>query len=115
MEQNEITMEQRDTVTILDIKGDITVFSEPFLNEAYSNASNLGASRILLKFDANAYINSGGIALLIQLLAQAKRANQVVAIAGLSSHFKKIFHMVGISKFARIFDSPEDAIMNLSA
>jgi len=115
MEKNEITIEQRDTVTILDIKGDITVFSEPFLNEAHTNANNLGASKILLNFDAGAYINSGGIALLIQLLAQAKRTNQVIAIAGLSSHFKKIFHMVGITKFARIFDSPEEAVMTLSA
>ena len=115
MEQNEITIEQRDTVTILDIRGDITVFSEPFLNEAYNKASSLGASKLLLKFDANAYINSGGIALLIQLLAQAKRTNQVVAIAGLSNHFKKIFHMVGITKFATIFDSLDEAVSTLSA
>jgi len=115
MEQNEITIEQRDTVIILDIRGDITVFSEPFLNEAYNKASRLGASRLLLKFDANAYINSGGIALLIQLLAQAKRTNQIIAIAGLSNHFKKIFNMVGITKFARIFDSLEEAVSAFSA
>ncbi len=114
MEQNEIRIEQRDVVTILDIKGDITVFSEPYLNKAYTTASDSGAIKILLRFDGNAYINSGGIALLIQLLAQAKRNNQQIAIVGLSNHFKKIFHMVGITKFAKIYDSSEDALEMLS-
>ena len=47
----------------------------------------------------DAYINSGGIALLIQILAQTKRNNQQIGITGISDHFEKIFHMVGITKF----------------
>lgn len=114
MEQNDIRIEQRDVVTILDIKGDITVFSEPYLNKAYATACDSGAVKILLRFDGNAYINSGGIALLIQLLAQAKRNDQQIAITGLSNHFKKIFHMVGITKFAKIYDTMEDALGAMS-
>jgi anti-anti-sigma factor len=114
MEQNEIKIEWRDSVTLLDIQGDVTIFSEPFLNEAYRNANTQGASRILLKFDANAYINSGGIALLIQLLAQTRKNNQQVGLTGLSAHFKKIFNMVGITKFAKIYNTIEEALEELS-
>ena len=113
-EVNEIKLETRDAVTIMDIKGDVTAFSEPFLNDAYQNANSLGAGKILLKCDSNAYINSGGIAVLIQVLAKTRKNDQVIGITGISEHFKKIFHMVGITKFAKIYDSLEDALAQLA-
>jgi anti-anti-sigma factor len=111
---NDIKLEKQGEVTLFDIKGDITAFSEPFLNEAYKNSSNLGAKKILLKFEESAYINSGGIAVLIQILAQTKRNNQSIGITGLSDHFKKVFKMVGITKFAAIHPSVDDALKAMS-
>jgi hypothetical protein len=32
--QNEITLETHGTVTLLDIKGDVTTYSDPFLKDA---------------------------------------------------------------------------------
>jgi anti-anti-sigma factor len=113
-EVNEIKLETRDAVTIMDIKGDVTAFSEPFLNDAYQSASAQGAGKILLKFDSNAYINSGGIAVLIQVLAQTQKNRQVIGITGISDHFKKIFQMVGITKFAQIYDSVKDSLKQMA-
>lgn len=112
--ENEIRLEKKGDVTIMNIKGDITAFSDPFLNEAYQEATHLGTRKIILKSNKEAYINSGGIALLIQLLARIKSNNQRVVIAGISDHFKKIFTMVGITKFAPIYDSEEAALQNLA-
>ena len=110
---NEITLETHGAVTILDIEGDITAFSEPFLNESYQKATDQGAINILLKIAEDTYINSGGIAVLIQILAQTKKNNQVIGITGISDHFKKIFHMVGITKFANIHNSLEEALQTM--
>ena len=107
---NQINFEHHGAVTLLDIQGDITSFSEPFLTEAYQNVNDQGASNILLKIDTDAYINSGGIAVLIQILSQTRQNNQNIGIAGVSAHFKKIFSMVGITKFADIHDTVESAI-----
>ena len=114
-QSNQIKLEEQGGVTIFDIEGDLTSLSEPFLDDAYQKANEKDARKILLKIDKNAYINSGGIALLIQLMAQIKSNNQSVAIAGISEHFKKIFNMVGITKFAQIYDSVEAAIEKLTA
>lgn len=105
-----INLEQQGDITIVDIKGDVTAFSESFFKEAYQKANAQNTKKLLLKFDVDAYINSGGIAVLIQLLAETKRNNQQIAITGLSNHFKKIFGMVGITKFAKIYSSMEEAI-----
>jgi anti-anti-sigma factor len=111
---NEISFEHHGAVTLLDIQGDITSFSEPFLTEAYQNANDQGASNILLKIDTDAYINSGGIAVLIQILSQTKQNNQKIGIAGVSNHYKKILSMVGITKFAKIHDTVESAIQMMA-
>ncbi len=111
---NKITLETSGDVTVFDIQGDITAFSDPFLKEAYETANSQGTSKIVLKFNQDAYINSGGIAVLIQLLAQTKSKNQQISISGLSEHFKKIFNMVGITKFAKIYDTAEEALEGLS-
>ena len=50
-QSNEIKLETHGSVTIMDIKGDITAFSEPFLNESYQKANDQGAAKILLKID----------------------------------------------------------------
>ena len=107
---NQIKLDSQGAVTVMEIQGDITAFSEPFLNEAYQQANTQGATRLLLKIDEASYINSGGIAVLIQILAQTKKNNQVIGITGISDHFKKIFHMVGITKFAHIHNSLTEAL-----
>ena len=110
---NEILLEQIGDVTLFDIKGDVTALSEPFLNDAYEKANGQGAIKILLEFDKNIYINSGGIALLIQILAETKKNNQQIGIMGLSDHFKKIFNMVGITKFTKIYNNREEALESM--
>jgi anti-anti-sigma factor len=114
LNENEITLEKQGDITILDIHGDITAFSEPFLNDAYQTANSQDADKILLIMDEDAYINSGGIAVLIQLLAQTKQRKQKIGITGISEHFKKIFNMVGIAKFAKIYNTVENALESMS-
>ena len=115
MEQpTEIALETIADVTLFDIRGDVTALSEPFLNDAYTKAIDQGVVNILFKFKEDIYINSGGIALLIQILAETKKNNQQAGITGLSDHFKKIFNMVGITKFAKIYDSVEAALGQMS-
>lgn len=110
----DITMEIHEEIVLLDLQGDLTTLSETFLKKAYEDANNHGTGKIILKFDEAAYINSGGLALLIQILAEAKKNDQIIAITGLSKHFQKIFNMVGITKIANIYNTLEEAFENLS-
>ena len=113
-EKNEIRLEQHGKVTFFDIRGDVTILSEPFINEAYEKVNRPDISKILLEFEESAYINSGGISILIQILSKTKKNNQEIGITGLSEHFKKIFNMVGITKFAHIYNTREEAVDRMS-
>ena len=111
---NQIQLEQMGDTVLFDIQGDLTVQSEPILKGAYESANEQEARKILLRFQDGAYINSGGIAVLIQFLSQTRKNNQRIGILGLSDHFKKIFNMVGITKFATIYQTQEEALKGLS-
>ena len=112
-ENTDIKLQVQEDITIMNIRGDITSYSETTFKEAYQQAIEQGARKIILKIEKHAYINSGGIALIIQTLYKMKENNQSAAIAGVSPHFKKIFKMVGITKFAGIFDNLAEAIEDL--
>ena len=100
-------------VTVVEVKGSVTSRSEPILVSAYEKAAHGG--RIVMHFDENSSINGAGIAVLIQLLSESERKGITVAIAGLSENFRKVFDMVGITKFATIYDTREQAVQALAA
>ena len=114
MNQNtEISLEKQGDIMVFDIQKDVTALSDTIFSKAYEDADSQGTKNILLKFYEDAYINSGGIAILIQLLAKTRKNNQSICIVGLSEHFKKIFNMVGITKFAKIYTTMDDAMADL--
>ena len=103
--QNEVKIETRGDVTLFDVSGDVSKFSEPFFKDAYAQVDPRETKKILLKFHEKTYFNSEGLKVLIQFLALANKNQQQVGIVGLSEHFKKIFRMVGITKFAKLSGS----------
>ena len=109
-ENTDIKLQQQGDVTIMDVRGDITSYSESIFKEVYQQVLDQDPRKIILKIEKFAYINSGGIALIIQTLYKITENNQLAAIAGVSPHFKKIFNMVGITKFAKIYDTVEVAL-----
>ncbi len=114
-QDTEIKLDQRGTVTVFSIQGDVTAASSAVFKQAFEGLSGQPPKNIVLNFDPASYINSGGIAVIIQLLARAKQQNLTVGISGLSDHFKKIFQMVGITRFAKVYESVDDALAAMTA
>ena len=113
--ENEIKVEKHGEIIIMDIRGDITSYSEAPLKKSYHEDVDPDARKIIFKIEKEAYINSGGIALLIQILYETQENKQNVAIAGVSQHYRKIFDMVGITKFAKLCDTLEAAFESLDS
>jgi anti-anti-sigma factor len=100
-------------VTVLRFEGDIASTSKDAVLGAYHSLPKETSKLILLDFTRVDYINSSGIALVIQLLIEAANAAQKVYAFGLSAHFTKVFTMVGITKYAQLFPDQNAAIAAL--
>jgi anti-sigma B factor antagonist len=100
-------------VTILAFSGDISSASKDAILGAYHGLD--GASgKVLLDFTGVDYINSSGIAIIIQMLLEAsKSGTRTIGIFGLSPHFQKVFTMVGINKYAALHGNEATALASL--
>ena len=100
-------------VTVLRFEGDIASTSKEAVLGTYQELPKETVKLILLDFTKVDYINSSGIALVIQLLIEAANAGQKICAFGLSAHFTKVFTMVGIPKYAGLFASQNEALAAL--
>jgi anti-anti-sigma factor len=90
-----------DPITVLRFSGDITSASQPAVMGTYEGLPDT-AKRILLDFSKVEYLNSSGIALVIQMMIAASKRGQTIRTFGLSPHFQKVFTMVGITKYTSL-------------
>jgi anti-anti-sigma factor len=73
------TVEGSPAGTWIHCAGDLNVRADAAMGAAYAEASALGDSRIVLDFEHVGYINSTGIALIVQLLGAARADGRTVA------------------------------------
>jgi anti-anti-sigma factor len=91
----------------LDLMGEINAFAEAELNRAYSEAEATNPATIVLNFTQVGYINSTGIALIVSMLARARKARRRLAVYGLSAHYQEIFQITRLADFMSIY--PDEA------
>lgn len=101
------------TVTI-DLFGDINAEAETVLNRAYDQAEALDPKRILLTFDGVDYINSTGIALIVGLLARARKQKRSLATCGLSPHYQEIFRITRLVDFMEVYADETEALTRIN-
>ena len=104
----EVSCTGGDPITVLRFSGDITSTSQAAVLGTYQG---LGATtkKILLDFSKVEYLNSSGIALVIQMMIAASKQDQVIQTFGLTPHFQKVFTMVGITKYTKLHPDEKSA------
>lgn len=106
----EAHVRDRQGSPVIDLRGQIDGFAEEPLERAYSDAAGRAPSTILLNFQAVDYINSTGIALIVGLLARARKEGRLVRAYGLSDHYREIFQITRLVDFMGIFSDEESAV-----
>jgi anti-sigma B factor antagonist len=111
VEVDQVAGVQGGNVTVLRLSGDMSSSSRDALMGSYETAGK--NQPILLDFTKTDYINSSGIALVIQVMMEAAKSGQKVAAFGLTPHFEKVFTMVGITKYAHLYKDQVTAVASL--
>ena len=104
------SVRHRPNVAIVDLHGDIDATSEDVLNAAYADASSQNPAAIVLNFGDVQYIESTGIALIVSLLAQARKSRRRLLVYGLSEHYVRIFHITRLADFMSMFPDEVSAL-----
>jgi anti-anti-sigma factor len=95
---------------VIAVSGDVTAACEQDLMAAHERASDFGAKTIVLDFTGMAYMNSGGIGMLVTLLIRGQRRQQRIAAVGLSRHYRQIFELTRLDEAIGLFDDAATAV-----
>lgn len=105
-----LSLGHENNKVVISIGGDVTAVTGEEISSAYQKASDEGAMAFVLHFEEGSYINSGGLAFLIDIASESRKKKQAVCVSGLSDHFMKIFKMVGLTRCFETFQDKNDAI-----
>jgi anti-anti-sigma factor len=97
---------------VIDLFGEINAQADQALNEAYKTAEDHKPNVIVLNFSDVDYINSTGIALIVGLLAENRKAHRRMVVYGLSDHYVQIFQITRLSDFMDIYQDEASALKN---
>jgi anti-anti-sigma factor len=103
------TVRREGETGVLELAGELDGDAASAMTDAYAEASS-GADRILLDFGPMTFMNSSGIALIVELLARARREGKPVHAVGLSDHYRQIFEITRLSDFVTIHTDEDSAV-----
>src|SRR6187402_1164126 len=106
------TVRQQPNIAVMDLKGDIDGASEDALQNGYREAMAQNPHAVLLNFTNVEYINSKGIAMIVMLLAQARKSGTRLLTTGLSPHYIEIFNITRLSDFMKFYPDEASALSN---
>lgn len=98
-----------DGVGVIDLTGELDGGAADALAAAYADAAD-GSDRVLLNFAPTRYMNSTGIALVVELLARARAERRTIHAYGLSEHYRQIFEITRLSDFVTIHPDEATAV-----
>ncbi len=99
------TLRRAGATAILDLEGDIDAHADAPLQQAWEDALATAPppARLLLNLARVEYINSTGIAVIVALMAQARRAGLPLLVCNLSEHYAEIFRITRLADYMAVF------------
>jgi anti-sigma B factor antagonist len=97
---------------VIDLDGEINRAADGPLNAAVDAATAMNPAAVLLDFSGVGYINSTGIAVIVGILAKARRDGVTMTAYGLSEHYRTIFEITRLVDFIGIYPDEYSALRN---
>jgi anti-anti-sigma factor len=114
MASKEVGYRKVDQMGFLDFPKEVTAQTRETAYTAYNALAAQKVSVIAMNFDNNEYLNSAGIGLIISLVEDASNAGRKVFVYGLSSHYRKLFMMVGLLERIILVSDEKEALSKIS-
>lgn len=106
-----VNVRQRDGVTILDLKGKITIgMGDVALRNAVQDAINGGATKVVINLKDVTTIDSSGVGELVSAFTTATNRSVKLCLANLPSKVSDILQITQLITVFDVFDSEDEAI-----
>ena len=106
-----IATRQHNGDTILDVSGDIDLYNSPEIRKTLLEALLVkGAKRVVVNLKEVRYIDSSGVASLVEGLKKARELNLRFILFGLSNAAREVLELSRLIKVFEVYATEEEAM-----
>jgi len=106
-----ITTRQTGNATIVDVKGDITLYNSPEVRKVLlALMKEKHAPRVIVNLEQVKYIDSAGVASLVEALKTSRDLKSGFALCGLSKNTREVLELTKLIKVFEVHENEQDAL-----
>ena len=105
-----IREEKINDVIICAAEGEVNINNSPELRKAFDAIIKRSEKKVLVNFSAVSYIDSSGLATLIEMFQRLKKIGGHLRFCNMDQKVKNVFEITKLHKLFEIFDSQESAL-----
>lgn len=110
----QIKIEERDGIKVCLAEGDIDINTSPQVKKAFDKLMQSKSEKVLINLQKVAYIDSSGLATLVEILKNIKNFGGKLKLCSLSNKVKSLFEITKLEKLFDIVDTEEEALQAFS-
>ena len=99
-----------DGVSILEVAGELDIYTSPKLKSAIQNALTAGRARVVVNLLRTTYLDSTALSVLTTAQKQAREAGGNLGLVFDQPQIEKIFTITGLQRVFPIFRTETDAM-----
>jgi len=105
-----VQVRNAENVSIIDCSGDVDLYSSPGLREALLAEIQPGVSSVLVNMSQVGYIDSSGIATLVEGLQLSRQTKTRFGLFGLRSNARSVLELARLHKVFNLFETEQEAL-----
>jgi anti-sigma B factor antagonist len=97
------------SAAVVDVSGDVDMHSSPRLRQALRSFTGEGVERIVVNLEGVDFMDSSGIATLVQALREVRNAKGSLRLAGARDNVLRVLKLSNLIGLFEVFDTVEEA------
>ena len=107
----EVKLFQENGVAVFQVTGEINIATSPDLLKAFEKQS---ATKIVVDLEKVSYVDSSGLATLVEMLKKVRAGSCTFGLAGMSDKIRSLFEITKLDKFFSVYPNRAKAVSALS-
>ena len=107
-----IREEKNGETLICDLEGEINISNSPELRKAFDGLIKRNEKKVLMGFSGVSYIDSSGLATLIEMYQRLKRIDGRLRLYGMSENVRNFFEITKLHNLFETFSDRETALQD---
>lgn len=103
----EVKLVQVEEVAVYQVNGEINISTSPDLKKQFEKQP---AKKVVVNLEKVTYIDSSGLATLVEMLKKTRSQGGALGLAGMSDKVKSLFEITKLDKLFTICKSQDEAV-----